>query len=211
MERFPLSFKTQFSGNHFYHIVLGVHCGGRFGALGISRRDDLMFKHLEFRTLADLVQEFQGAYRGYWHTLRKVKIGQYVSHDVHSVEQIEWKHSVLDVDRLPKEELRRELERQERKRRELERKRQRDEERRKWRDEERRRRKDNDKMKKPDRPSDKDQVKEEPKIKVVTAEDRSIGFNPAKNTMSFMNIFLNPSYPAPEETRQRGGDGHGEA
>ncbi|CAL8272406.1 unnamed protein product [Merluccius merluccius] len=111
VERFPLSFKTQFSGNHFYHIVLGIHSGGRFGALGISRRDDLMFKHLEFRTLADLLQEFQGAYRGYWHTLRKVKIGQYVSHDVHSVEQIEWKHSVLDVDRLPKEELRRELER----------------------------------------------------------------------------------------------------
>ena len=105
----------------------------------------------------------------------------------------------------------REEKKEERKRRELERKRQRDEERRKWRDEERRRRKDNDKMKKPDRPSDKDQVKEEPKIKVVTAEDRSIGFNPAKNTMSFMNIFLNPSYPAPEETRQRGGDGHGEA
>ncbi|KAG7252042.1 hypothetical protein CRUP_027375, partial [Coryphaenoides rupestris] len=105
VERFPLSFKTQFSGNHFYHIR------GRFGALGISRRDDLMFKHLEFRTLDDLVQEFEGAYRGYSHTLRKVKIGQYVSHDVHSVEQIDWKHSVLDVDRLPKEELRRELER----------------------------------------------------------------------------------------------------
>ena len=70
-----------------------------------------MFKPLEFRTLADLVQEFQGAYHGYWHTLRKVKIGQYVSHDPHSVEQIEWKHSVLDVDKLSKEELRRELER----------------------------------------------------------------------------------------------------
>ncbi|XP_056152354.1 tubulinyl-Tyr carboxypeptidase 1 [Lampris incognitus] len=111
VERFPLSFKTQFSGNHFYHIVLGVHSGGRFGALGISRREDLMFKPLEFRTLVDLVHEFEGAYRGYWHTLRKVKIGQYVSHDLHSVEQIEWKHSILDVDKLSKEELRRELER----------------------------------------------------------------------------------------------------
>lgn len=111
VERFPLSFKTQFSGNHFNHIVLGVHSGGRFGALGISRREDLMFKPPEFRTLADLVHEFEGAYRGYWHTLRKVKIGQYVSHDLHSVEQIEWKHSILDVDKLSKEELRRELER----------------------------------------------------------------------------------------------------
>ncbi|XP_043999595.1 tubulinyl-Tyr carboxypeptidase 1 [Gambusia affinis] len=111
VERFPLSFKSHFSGNHFYHIVLGVHSGGRFGALGMSRRDDLMFKPLEFRTLMDLVQEFEGAYRGYWHTLRKIKIGQYVSHDPHSVEQIEWKHSILDVDKLSKEELRKELER----------------------------------------------------------------------------------------------------
>uniref|UniRef100_A0A672G530 Vasohibin 1 n=1 Tax=Salarias fasciatus TaxID=181472 RepID=A0A672G530_SALFA len=111
VERFPLSFKSHFSGNHFYHIVLGVHSGGRFGALGMSRREELMFKPLEFKTLTDLVQEFQGAYRGYWHTLRKVKIGQYVSHDPHSVEQIEWKHSILDVDKLSKEELRKELER----------------------------------------------------------------------------------------------------
>ncbi|XP_032355688.1 tubulinyl-Tyr carboxypeptidase 1 [Etheostoma spectabile] len=111
VERFPLSFQSQFSGNNFHHIVLGVHIGGRFGALGISRREDLMFKPLEFRTLMDLVQEFEGAYRGYWHTLRKVRIGQYVSHDPHSVEQIEWKHSILDVDKLTKEELRKELER----------------------------------------------------------------------------------------------------
>ncbi|MGH0183450.1 UNVERIFIED_CONTAM: hypothetical protein FKN15_012148 [Acipenser sinensis] len=42
---------------------------------------------------------------------KKVKIGQYVSHDPHSVEQIEWKHSILDVDRLTHEEFRKELER----------------------------------------------------------------------------------------------------
>lgn len=70
-----------------------------------------MFKPLEFRTLMDLVQEFEGAYRGYWHTLRKVRIGQYVSHDPHTVERIEWKHSILDVEKLTKEELRKELER----------------------------------------------------------------------------------------------------
>ncbi|KAG2457909.1 VASH1 protein, partial [Polypterus senegalus] len=111
LERFPLSFKTQFSGNYFRHIVLGVHSGGRFGALGISRREDLMYKPLTFRTLSELVQEFDVAYHRYWHTLKKVKIGQYVSHDPHSVEQIEWKHSILDVDKLTQEELRKELER----------------------------------------------------------------------------------------------------
>ncbi|RXN37932.1 vasohibin-1 [Labeo rohita] len=82
VERFPLSFKTQFSGSHFRHIVLGVHSGGRFGALGISRREDLMYKPLEYKTLTDLLQEFQVAYRRYWHTLCKVKIGHYVLMDI---------------------------------------------------------------------------------------------------------------------------------
>lgn len=111
VERFPISFKTQFSGSSFRHIVLGIHYAGRFGSLGMSRREDLMFKPPVCRTLLDLVLEFEGSYRRCWHSLKKVKIGQYVSHDPHSVEQIEWKHSVLDLDRLSRDELRRELER----------------------------------------------------------------------------------------------------
>ena len=31
------------------HVVLGVHHNGRFGTLGLSRRDDLMFKPLKFK------------------------------------------------------------------------------------------------------------------------------------------------------------------
>eukprot|EP00079_Xenopus_tropicalis_P028590 XP_012823571.1 PREDICTED: vasohibin-1 isoform X1 [Xenopus tropicalis] len=111
LERFPISFKTQFSGGCFRHIVLGLHWGNHFGALGISRRDDLMYKPLKHRTLSDLLADFQDAYSKCWHTLRKVKIGRYVSHDPHSVEQIDWKHSVLDVQELGTEGLRRELER----------------------------------------------------------------------------------------------------
>ncbi|XP_075050732.1 tubulinyl-Tyr carboxypeptidase 1, partial [Mixophyes fleayi] len=111
LERFPISFKTQFSGGCFRHIVLGLHWGGHFGAVGISRREDLMYKPLRYRTLSDLMVDFQEAYAHCWHTLRKVKIGPYVSHDPHSVEQIDWKHSVLDVQELGVEALRRELER----------------------------------------------------------------------------------------------------
>ncbi|XP_029441965.1 tubulinyl-Tyr carboxypeptidase 1 [Rhinatrema bivittatum] len=111
VERFPISFKTHFSGNSFRHIVLGVHCGGRFGSLGISRREDLMYKPAVFRTLSELVFEFEAAYRRCWHALKKVKLGQYVSQDPHSVEQIEWKHSVLDLDGLGREDFRKELER----------------------------------------------------------------------------------------------------
>uniref|UniRef100_UPI0037E92BEB regulator of nonsense transcripts 3B n=1 Tax=Semicossyphus pulcher TaxID=241346 RepID=UPI0037E92BEB len=68
----------------------------------------------------------------------------------------------------------REEKKEERRRRELERKRLRDEERRKWREEERRKRKEAEKMKRLEKPSDKDkdQVKEEPKIKLLKKPDR---------------------------------------
>ncbi|KAM4665095.1 tubulinyl-Tyr carboxypeptidase 1 [Discoglossus pictus] len=111
LERFPISFKTQFSGGCFRHIVLGLHWGGHFGALGMSRREDLMYKPLIHRTLSDLISDFQSAYTCCWHTMRKVKIGPYISHDPHSVEQIDWKHSVLDLQELGPDGLRRELER----------------------------------------------------------------------------------------------------
>lgn len=111
LERFPISFKTYFSGNYFRHIVLGVNFGGRYGALGISRREDLMYKTPTFRTLSDLIFDYEEAYQRCWHTLKKVKLGQYVSHDPHSVEQIDWKHSILDVEKLGREDFRKELER----------------------------------------------------------------------------------------------------
>ncbi|XP_073494207.1 tubulinyl-Tyr carboxypeptidase 1 isoform X3 [Phyllobates terribilis] len=111
LERFPVSFKTQFGGGCFRHIVLALHWGGHYGAIGISRREDLMYKPLQHRTLNDLMVDFQDAYARCWHMLKKIKIGPYVSHDPHSVEQIDWKHSVLDVQELGAEGLRRELER----------------------------------------------------------------------------------------------------
>ncbi|XP_017204918.1 tubulinyl-Tyr carboxypeptidase 1 [Oryctolagus cuniculus] len=111
LERFPISFKTYFSGNYFRHIVLGVNFGGRYGALGMSRREDLMYKPPAFRTLSELVLDYEAAYSRCWHVLRKVKLGQCVSHDPHSVERIDWKHSVLDVDKLGRDDFRKELER----------------------------------------------------------------------------------------------------
>lgn len=51
MERFPISFKTQFNGNIHRHVVLGVYHAGRYGALGMSRRDDLMYKPLVYKVI----------------------------------------------------------------------------------------------------------------------------------------------------------------
>lgn len=49
VERFPISFKTQFNGNIHRHVVLGMYHAGKYGALGMSRRDDLMYKPLHFK------------------------------------------------------------------------------------------------------------------------------------------------------------------
>ncbi|KAM6923397.1 regulator of nonsense transcripts 3B [Xenentodon cancila] len=78
------------------------------------------------------------------------------------------------LDFLKNKQRLREEKKEERRRRELERKRQRDEERRKWREEERRKRKEAEKMKRLEKPleKDKDQVKEEPKIKLLKKPDR---------------------------------------
>ncbi|CAG08354.1 unnamed protein product [Tetraodon nigroviridis] len=78
------------------------------------------------------------------------------------------KKSTPLLDFLKNKQRIREEKREERRRRELERKRLRDEERRKWREEEKKKRKETEKVKKLDKPLEKerDQGKDEPKIKV---------------------------------------------
>ena len=49
LDRFPISFKTTFNGNTYRHVVLGVYSLGKYGALGMSRRDDLMYKPLVYK------------------------------------------------------------------------------------------------------------------------------------------------------------------
>ncbi|XP_070569626.1 tubulinyl-Tyr carboxypeptidase 1-like [Ptychodera flava] len=111
LERFPISFKTQFLGNYHRHVVLGVYYAGKYGALGMSRRDDLMYKSLSFKSLTDVVIDFEDSYQRYWHSVKKVKIGLPVSHDPHSYETINWKYLSLNMRRLSRDELRKEVER----------------------------------------------------------------------------------------------------
>jgi hypothetical protein len=49
----------------YRHIVLAVHdpSSGLYGALGISRRGNLMYKPLVFSSLAALLADYQEAYR----------------------------------------------------------------------------------------------------------------------------------------------------
>ncbi|KAG8443747.1 hypothetical protein GDO86_009066 [Hymenochirus boettgeri] len=110
VERFPISFKTQFSGTFFHHVVLGIHCNGYYGTLGMSRRSDLMDKPLTFRTLSDLIFDFEDSYKKYLHTVKKVKIGLYVPHDAHTFQPIEWKYLVINMGKMMRADIRKVLE-----------------------------------------------------------------------------------------------------
>ena len=49
VQRFTISFKSQFRGLYYRHVVLGITNGSSYGALGLSRRSDLMYKPLEYQ------------------------------------------------------------------------------------------------------------------------------------------------------------------
>jgi hypothetical protein len=100
VDRFPISFRSVFKGNIYRHVVLGIHFNGRYGAVGLSRRDDLMFKPLKYSQLSEMVLDFQKAYRKYWHTVDKVKVGLAVSHDPHTYECIHWRAISLNLKKL---------------------------------------------------------------------------------------------------------------
>ncbi len=70
----------------YSHIVLVVHHlpSQKWGALGISRRDELMYKELVFERLSDLVADFKANYERWWHKLTRARIGLPFEHDVHN-------------------------------------------------------------------------------------------------------------------------------
>lgn len=46
VDRYPVSFRSSLDGRVYRHIILAVLSGGLWGALGLSRRDSLMYKEL---------------------------------------------------------------------------------------------------------------------------------------------------------------------
>ena len=55
---------------------------GRWGALGLSRRAELMDKPLIYSSLADLLADYVSSYKQWWHTVLRIRIGLPVPHDV---------------------------------------------------------------------------------------------------------------------------------
>ncbi|KER28701.1 hypothetical protein T265_13521, partial [Opisthorchis viverrini] len=94
-KRFTISFCSEFQGHPFRHVVLGVYSNGKYGALGLSRRRDLMYKPLEYPSMISLIQSYIKAYSKHHHKLVRVKIGLPIPHDPHQFETIPWKGLVI--------------------------------------------------------------------------------------------------------------------
>ena len=107
--RIPVSFKTRVEGRVYRHIVLAVRHvpSGRFGALGLSRREELMFKDLSYASMSALLDDFLAAYEKWWHEVLKVWVGLPASHEafdqtpvcwrfrsVHPASEDEWREAV---------------------------------------------------------------------------------------------------------------------
>eukprot|EP00050_Salpingoeca_kvevrii_P019234 m.83900 g.83900 ORF g.83900 m.83900 type:complete len:404 (-) comp8321_c0_seq1:143-1354(-) len=109
VQRFTISFKSSFQGHNYRHIVLGVHCNGKYGALGLSRRDTLMYKPIDFNSLSDLIAEYDSAYQQVWHRLERVRVSRPIPHDSHSVKPITWRAFVVLFRDMPWTEARKAL------------------------------------------------------------------------------------------------------
>ena len=58
VDRFPVSFKSRLnncSKSIHRHMVLVIRYQNKYGAIGISRRSNLMWKNLNFNSLSDLI------------------------------------------------------------------------------------------------------------------------------------------------------------
>uniref|UniRef100_K3X8V2 Vasohibin n=1 Tax=Globisporangium ultimum (strain ATCC 200006 / CBS 805.95 / DAOM BR144) TaxID=431595 RepID=K3X8V2_GLOUD len=92
LERFPISFKSIAGTNVHRHIILAVrYQHNKWGALGLSRSDKLMYKELKYASLSELIQDFCHEFELLYHRVLKVYVGFPFSHDIHSSEKVEWR------------------------------------------------------------------------------------------------------------------------
>ena len=105
--RFPLSFKSYFEDGPHRHMVLVLKSkvNGLWGAIGISRRQDLMYKPLIFTSLYDLIIEYKRSYENNYHRLSKVYFGSnninIYSGSLDRVEKrVEWKELKIKIPKI---------------------------------------------------------------------------------------------------------------
>lgn len=91
VDRIPLSFKSRMNGHTYRHIVLAIRYEKRWGAIGISRRANLMHKDIRFDSLLEMVDHYQRSYEACYHRVLMIYVGLPFSHDVFSDMPIKWK------------------------------------------------------------------------------------------------------------------------
>lgn len=97
VERLPIIFNSEINGHKYGHIVLAVRFNGKLGAIGLSRRPDLMFKSWGFNTLCDLILDYKESYERWKHSLLKIKIGNLIPHEGSQrvSETVDWAQTVI--------------------------------------------------------------------------------------------------------------------
>jgi len=92
LERIPMSFKSMVDGVTYKHIVLAIKFNSKWGSVGLSRRRELYYKDLVHDSLAELFLEYKRSYERVFHTLKRVKVGLPLSHEVYAGENICWSY-----------------------------------------------------------------------------------------------------------------------
>ena len=57
-----IAFKSECQNNVYRHIILACRHKGKWGAIGLSRKEDLMYKPMGFASLGDLIKDFLDSY-----------------------------------------------------------------------------------------------------------------------------------------------------
>eukprot|EP00842_Homolaphlyctis_polyrhiza_P006069 jgi/Hompol1/6463/HPOL_003433-RA len=95
LQRMTVSFKSECEGQIHRHIVLVIKLGDQWGAIGLSRRPDLMNKSITFPSLSELMLDFKTSYERNLHHLLKIKLGLPAPHSITSNERIIWKKTSI--------------------------------------------------------------------------------------------------------------------
>ena len=72
-------------------MILAVQYRDKWGALGISRLEKLMYKELKCGDLSILMKEFIDSYVQYWHTVVEICIGLPFAHENITEIPLQWK------------------------------------------------------------------------------------------------------------------------
>ena len=91
LDRIPLSFKSKLGDSVHRHIVLALRHEGKWGAVGISRRENLMYKPFVFDSFTSLIEEFKISYESCHHVLSKVYVGLPFSANSFTERPIKWR------------------------------------------------------------------------------------------------------------------------